>query len=215
MCLSVWRSSTFSLAFLLCLPTGSASTALGLFDSSLYWFWNGKRLHRTFMLNLVIDSVPLEKSGMAAGINNAFHQLRISFGIAFLGALIQIKYSHDLSAGLAAIAAHNAASPSGALLTGQFASLAKRLTQAGTFVGSTGLRNPSQAFSWVAQLPLFSSIQLAVQTAFSGWAQESFCRSDCYRFDRVDLRTHAAFQKEGCPVLKMSEELASSIKGGI
>jgi len=157
---------TVSVALLLRLPTGSAGTAWVFLIPAFVGSGIASGLINPSMSSLAIDSVQSEKSGMAAGVNNAFQQLGISFGIAFLGALLQIKYAHGLSAGIAAIAARDASSVSGVTLSQQLVTISRRLSAAGTFIGSTGLRNPPQALTWISQLPFFPSIQSAVQTAF-------------------------------------------------
>ncbi|HEX6778638.1 MAG TPA: MFS transporter [Ktedonobacterales bacterium] len=115
---------------------------------------------------VAVGTVSRDKAGMASGINGACRQLGTAFGIAFLGAILTNQYNTEIHNKISALTIPHVPPAQQQSILNQ---IITGLQNAGTFVGSTGLRNPSilpaQYAPFVHQ-PIFPQIQAIVQTAF-------------------------------------------------
>jgi EmrB/QacA subfamily drug resistance transporter len=113
--------------------------------------------------NVAVGTVSRDRAGMASGLSGVCRQVGTAFGIAFLGAVLTNQYNTQLHDRIAQISiAHVTPGHQQAILSG----IITRLQQAGTFVGSTGLKHPSARLAPYAHLPHFPQIQAAVSAAF-------------------------------------------------
>jgi EmrB/QacA subfamily drug resistance transporter len=109
---------------------------------------------------VAVNTVSRNQAGMASGISSICRQLGTAFGIALLGAVLTNRYDAAIQTNVAKLAAPHVPpaqqhSVQQGIITG--------LQNAGTFVGSTGLRTPPPQY---AHNPLLPSIQSIVQAAF-------------------------------------------------
>ncbi|WDL99210.1 hypothetical protein [Alicyclobacillus sp. ALC3] len=96
---------------------------------------------------------------MASGVNNVSRQIGISFGIAFLGAMLTDCYNIYIENQILALhLPHLSAAVKTQIIAG--------LQKAGTIAASTGLKtNPNQPNPY-ARSPFFPDVQTAVRIAF-------------------------------------------------
>lgn len=116
------------------------------------------------LVNPPISSVALgtidpRRSGMASGVNNVSRQIGISFGIAFLGAMLTDRYNIYIKNQILALnLPHISTAVKTQIITG--------LQKAGTIAASTGLRtNPNHPNPYSSS-PFFPDVQKAVRVAF-------------------------------------------------
>jgi EmrB/QacA subfamily drug resistance transporter len=112
---------------------------------------------------VAVNTVNRDRAGMASGVSGICRQLGTAFGIALLGAILTNQYNttlHDKISQLTVpqVPAQQQSTILNGIITG--------LQQAGTFVGSTGLRHPTGQAAQFAQNPLFPQIQTIVQTGY-------------------------------------------------
>jgi len=121
--------------------------------------------------NVAVSTVSRDKAGMASGVSGVCRQVGIAFGIALLGALLTNWYNAGLHDKIARITipgqppAQRHANLSGIITA---------LQNAGTFAGSTGLRNPPAQFAQFVHQPEFPLIQKAVQESYISATTNSF-----------------------------------------
>ena len=104
--------------------------------------------------SLAVGTVPQNRVGMGSGVNNISRQLGIAFGIAFLGALLNIRYDAAIRSGIAGLP-HLPASAQAGIVTG--------LQKAGVIAGAAGLKQAGAAYT---SNPLFPAIQKVAHHAF-------------------------------------------------
>lgn len=116
------------------------------------------------LVNPPISSVALgttkpERAGMASGVNNVCRQIGISFGIAFLGAILSSRYNAYIKSGISALKIDQL---SGAIkqkmITG--------IQQAGTIAGSTGLKGDAAHPNPYASQPFFPQVEKVIRDSF-------------------------------------------------
>lgn len=112
---------------------------------------------------VAINTVDYNKAGMASGISGFCRQLGTAFGTALLGAVLTHQYNGTLHDKIPHLAMTGMPAAQAAATRDQ---LTNGLIQAGTFIGSTGLRNPPAAFAQIAKLPFFPDLQKIVREAF-------------------------------------------------
>lgn len=123
---------------------------------------------------VAVSTVSRDKAGMASGISGACRQLGTAFGIAFLGAILTNQYNTAIHDKISALKIPNVPPAQQQSILNQ---IITGLQKAGTFVGSTGLRNPSSLppqFAPFVHQPIFLQIQSIVQTAFINGTIDSF-----------------------------------------
>ncbi len=112
---------------------------------------------------VAVNTVHRDRAGMASGISGICRQLGTAFGIALLGAILTNQYNTTVHDKISQLTIPGApAQQQSAILNGIITSL----QQAGTFVGSTGLKHPTGQAAQFAQNPLFPQVQAIVQESF-------------------------------------------------
>src|SRR5579871_1024484 len=113
--------------------------------------------------NVAVSTVSRDRAGMASGISGVCRQLGTAFGIAFLGALLTNHYNTALHDNISKLTVpHTPPAAQHSILNG----IITGLQNAGTFAGSTGLKQVPPQFAQFAHLPLFAQVQSIVQSAF-------------------------------------------------
>ncbi len=112
--------------------------------------------------SLAVGTVPPNRVGMGSGVNNIARQLGIAFGIAFFGALLNIRYNAAVQSGIAAIPHLPAIAKSG---------IVNGLQHAGVIAGASGLKQAGSAYT---SNPFFPSIQKVAHHAFIAGTREVF-----------------------------------------
>ncbi len=110
--------------------------------------------------SLAVGTVPQHRVGMGSGVNNISRQLGIAFGIAFLGALLNIRYDAAVRSGIASLP-HLPSAAQASIVTG--------LQKAGVIAGATGLAHAGSAY---AGNPLFPAIRRVAHHAFIAGTRE-------------------------------------------
>jgi EmrB/QacA subfamily drug resistance transporter len=112
---------------------------------------------------VAINTVNRDRAGMASGISGICRQLGTAFGIALLGAILTNQYNTALQDNIARLTIPNVPlAQQSTTLNG----IISGLQQAGTFVGSTGLKHPTGQAAQFAHNPLFPQIQTIVQAGY-------------------------------------------------
>lgn len=120
----------------------------------------GSGLVSPLISNVAVSTVNRDRAGMASGVSGVCRQLGTAFGIAFLGAILTNQYNTALHDKISRLTiAHVSPAQQHGILSG----IITTLQQAGTFVGSTGLRNPPPQYAHQALLP---QIQEIVRVSF-------------------------------------------------
>ena len=104
--------------------------------------------------SLAVGTVPQNRVGMGSGVNNISRQLGIAFGVAFLGALLNVRYNAAVQAGIAALPNLPGVARDG---------IVHGLQQAGVIAGASGLQRAGSAYT---SSPLFPDIQKVAHHAF-------------------------------------------------
>ena len=104
--------------------------------------------------SLAVGTVPQNRVGMGSGVNNISRQLGIAFGVAFLGALLNVRYNAAVQSGIAALPNLPGVARNG---------IVHGLQQAGVIAGASGLQRAGSAYT---SNPLFPSIQKVAHHAF-------------------------------------------------
>ncbi|HKD76214.1 MAG TPA: MFS transporter, partial [Ktedonobacterales bacterium] len=113
--------------------------------------------------NVAVSTVSYDKAGMASGVSGVCRQVGTAFGIALLGALLTNWYNSGLHDKISKITIPGQPpAQQHAILSG----IITNLQNAGTFAGSTGLRNPPAQFAQFVHQPDFPLIQKAVQESY-------------------------------------------------
>ncbi|MBF6592289.1 MAG: MFS transporter, partial [Ktedonobacterales bacterium] len=121
--------------------------------------------------NVAVSTVSPDRAGMASGVSGVCRQIGTAFGIALLGAILTNQYNNALRDQISRLSVPDApAAQQRDILNGIIISL----QQAGTFAGSTGLRNPPPQFAQFASSPLFFQIQGIVRSAYIGATLDIF-----------------------------------------
>lgn len=109
---------------------------------------------------VAVNTVSRDRAGMASGVSGICRQLGTAFGIALLGAVLTNVYNTGIQTKISALTIpHVPAAQQTSILNGIISGLQK----AGTFAGSTGLRNPPAQY---ANNPLLPQVQAAVQSSY-------------------------------------------------
>jgi EmrB/QacA subfamily drug resistance transporter len=112
---------------------------------------------------VAVGTVSRDRAGMASGVNSVCRQVGMAFGIALLGAILTNQYNSGLQTKITQLSVPGvSAAQQQSILSG----IVSALQQAGTFAGSTGLRNPPPQFAQFAQNPLFPQVQQAVGQSY-------------------------------------------------
>jgi len=127
----------------------------------------GSGLVSPLISTVAVGTVSRDKSGMASGISGVCRQVGIAFGVAFLGAILTNQYNSALKSNVSALSiAHVPPAAQQSILD----KIITALQNAGTFVGSTGLKHLPPQFAPFTQQPhfqtLFPQVQTIVQVAF-------------------------------------------------
>lgn len=110
---------------------------------------------------LAVGTVPPNRVGMGSGVNNISRQVGIGFGIAFLGALLNIRYDAAIKSGIYALPKSVPATAKSGIVSG--------LQKAGVIAGSTGFKNAGSVYT---HNPLFPTIQKVGRHAFISGTRE-------------------------------------------
>lgn len=112
---------------------------------------------------VAVGTVSRDRAGMASGVNGVCRQVGTAFGIALLGAILTNQYNNALHDNISRLTVPGAPpAQQQSILNG----IITTLQNAGTFVGSTGLRTVPPQYASFAHQPLFPQIQTIVQNAF-------------------------------------------------
>lgn len=112
---------------------------------------------------VAVGTVSRDLAGMASGISGVCRQVGTAFGIALLGAILTNQYNTELHDKVSQLTVpHVPPAQQQSILNG----IITTLQNAGTFVGSTGLRNVPPQYASFAHQPLFPQVQTIVQNAF-------------------------------------------------
>ncbi len=120
----------------------------------------GSGLVSPLVSTVAVNTVPRERAGMASGVSGVARQVGTAFGIAFLGAVLSNQYNTGLQDRIGKLAVPGVQP---AQQHSILSAIISGLQQAGTFVGSTGLKHPPAQFAHQALLP---QVQSAVQNAY-------------------------------------------------
>jgi EmrB/QacA subfamily drug resistance transporter len=112
---------------------------------------------------VAVGKVSRDRAGMASGVNGACRQVGAAFGIALLGAILTNQYNTSLRDNISRLTVPNAPP---AQQQGILSGVISTLQNAGTFVGSTGLKSVPPQYASFTHQPLFPQIQTIVQNAF-------------------------------------------------
>ncbi|HLW01507.1 MAG TPA: MFS transporter [Ktedonobacterales bacterium] len=112
---------------------------------------------------VAVGTVSRNRAGMASGINGVCRQIGTAFGIALLGAILTNQYNASLQTNISQLTVPGVPSAS---QQGVLNQIIATLQNAGTFVGSTGLKDLPPQYASFARQPLFPQIQSIVQNAF-------------------------------------------------
>ncbi len=112
---------------------------------------------------VAVGTVSRDRAGMASGVSGVCRQVGTAFGIAFLGAILTNQYNTSLHDKISQLTVPNVPP---AQQQGILNQIITTLQNAGTFVGSTGLKNLPPQYASFAHQPLFPQIQAVVQSAF-------------------------------------------------
>lgn len=111
---------------------------------------------------MAVGTVSRDRAGMASGVNGACRQVGAAFGIELLGAILTNQYTTSLRENISSLTVQHAPPAQRGMLSGVISTL----QNAGTFVGSTGLKHMPPQYASFAHQPLFPHIQMIVQNAF-------------------------------------------------
>jgi EmrB/QacA subfamily drug resistance transporter len=120
---------------------------------------------------VAVGTVSRDRAGMASGVSGVCRQVGTAFGIALLGAILTNQYNTSLHDKISQLTVPNVAP---AQQQGILNGIITGLQNAGTFAGSTGLKNPPPQFAAFAHQPQFPQIQAIVQTSFISATQDIF-----------------------------------------
>jgi EmrB/QacA subfamily drug resistance transporter len=112
---------------------------------------------------VAVGTVSRDRAGMASGVSSVCRQVGTAFGIALLGAILTNQYNSGLQSQISRLSVPQVPpAQSQGIING----VITQLQQAGTFAGSTGLRNPPPQYAQFTNSPLFPQIQAAVRSAY-------------------------------------------------
>jgi EmrB/QacA subfamily drug resistance transporter len=153
--LAVWLMARIS-------PTDTQSDWLVLLPSFIL-AGIGSGLVSPLISVVAVGTVNRDRAGMASGVSGVCRQVGTAFGIALLGAILTNQYNSTVNDKISRLTVPHV---SPAVQRSTLKGIITTLQNAGTFVGSTGLKNLPPQYASFSHQPLFPQVQLIVQHAF-------------------------------------------------